>query len=118
MANGKTKSRIKQDKELVRVMSSKAIKRVKTNPLAPSCDEWKKALEVAFKTAEDGVGLTVRELMEILGMGDDAVRNRLRVLIKERRVIPVPYGKQVKSISGIMQPVTSYILVNKKRKKK
>ncbi len=67
------------------------------------------------KLAQDkmkGEGATTKELMKLMGIGDVAVRDKLRVAIENNKIEPTKVFR--KNLIGQMQQISAYRLVKRK----
>ena len=76
-----------------------------------SRDEWLKALGDAVAPA-DPDALTVPELMQMFGLGRDAMRTRVSALVKAGKAVRTV--KNQRTTAGYMQRVPAYKLKTKR----
>ena len=77
--------------------------------------ELLEALRAAVATPDRGDGLTTPELAQALGWSEDRVRRALRRLRAQGIVEPTRVRRE--TLSGVMQPVPGYRLVQRRQTK-
>ncbi len=114
----KTKKKIRTKRNASETMRDLILKQDESNqrlPTSPAVSEWQKAIKEAIDSFKNNSGLTTQEIADILGIATCTARSRIRWLIGNNIVRPVPSGGVTKGINGMMQRVTTYVLVKGKK---